>query len=159
MKKYILRIIPNNEEVKELYKNHSYYNEGDSGIDLFCMNDLELKEGESKKIKFDISCEVVEVNENNMYIRNISYWLLPRSSIIKTPLRLANSVGLIDAHYQGNICAFVDNIKKEDYVVKKNTRLFQLATGDLTPFYRVDIVENFLEPEKNRGGGYGSTGL
>ena len=30
---------------------------------------------------------------------------------LRTPLRLANSVGIIDAGYRGNICAVVDNIK------------------------------------------------
>ena len=40
MKKYILRIIPNNEEVAKLYSSHSHYNEGDSGIDLFCIEDI-----------------------------------------------------------------------------------------------------------------------
>ena len=36
---------------------------------------------------------------------------MPRSSISKTPLRLANAVGLIDAGYRGEIMAAVDNIK------------------------------------------------
>ena len=52
------------------------------------------------------------------------YYLYPRSSISKTPLRLCNSVGIIDAGYRGNIMAFVDNID-EDYDL--GTRLFQLC--------------------------------
>lgn len=156
--KYIFRIIPNNEEVAQMYKNHTHYNEGDSGLDLFCVEDVEIKVAETKKIKFDISCEMIEVDENNNYIRNVSYWLLPRSSIIKTPLRLANSLGLIDAHYQNNIMAFVDNVKTFDYSVEKRTRLFQIATGDLTPISKIEVVNKFLNENKNRGGGYGSTG-
>lgn len=159
MNKYILRIIPNNNEVKELYQNHKNYNEGDSGLDLFSIEDVFITHGETKKILFGISCEVIQVDDNDNYIRNVSYWLLPRSSIVKTPLRLSNSLGLIDAHYQGNIMAVVDNIKDVDYKVEKNTRLFQLATADLTPFYKVVIADNFLDVSKNRGGGYGSTGL
>ena len=159
MNKYILRIIPDNDEVKETYKNHTHYNEGDSGVDLFSLNDLVIKVGETSKIKFGISCEVIQVDENDNYIRNVSYWLLPRSSISKTPLRMANSVGLIDAHYQGNIMGVVDNIKTVDYKVDKNTRLFQLVSCDLTPFYKVMVVDNFLDESKKRGGGFGSTGL
>lgn len=155
--KYIFRILPNNEEVLEKYINHSHYNDGDSGIDLFCTENLTIKSGETKKIKFDISCEMIQVDKNNNYVKNVSYWLLPRSSIIKTPLRLSNSLGLIDAHYQNNIMAFVDNVKDEEYFVEKGTRLFQIATGDLTPISKIEVVSSFLN-KKNRGGGYGSTG-
>jgi dUTP pyrophosphatase len=155
--KYILRIIPNNDEIGELYKNHGYYNIGDSGIDIYNTEDVLIKKGETKKIVFGISCEIIEVDKNDNYIRNISYWVLPRSSIVKTPLRLGNSIGLIDAHYQGNICAFTDNIKDYDYIVKKGTRLFQIATPDLTPISEIKVVERFLDSSKNRGGGYGST--
>lgn len=155
---YIFRIIPNNDQVGQLYENHSHYNEGDSGIDLFCTEDVLIKPGETKKIKFDISCEMIEVDQDGTYMKNVSYWLLPRSSIIKTPLRLANSLGLIDAHYQNNIMAFVDNVKNEEYFVKKGTRLFQIATGDLTPISKIEVGTEFLNKDKNRGGGYGSTG-
>lgn len=158
MVKYIFRIIPNNKTVADMYENHSHYNEGDSGIDLFCTEDITISPGDTKKIKFDISCEMVQVDEDGTYIKNVSYWLLPRSSIIKTPLRLANSLGLIDAHYQNNIMAFVDNIKKEQYFVEKGTRLFQITTGDLTPISNIQVVHKFLNQDKNRGGGYGSTG-
>ena len=37
--------------------------------------------------------------------KNIGYYLYPRSSISKTPLILANSVGIIDSGYRGNIKA------------------------------------------------------
>ena len=37
--------------------------------------------------------------------------LLPRSSIVKTPLRLSNSVGVIDRGYRGQVTAVVDNLK------------------------------------------------
>ena len=32
-----------------------------------------------------------------------SYFMYPRSSISKTPLRLINSVGIIDKDYRGNV--------------------------------------------------------
>jgi len=155
MKEYILRVVPNNEDIANLYKNHSHYNEGDSGIDLFCSEDIIIKAGETKKIKFDISCEIVCKNNNDLY--NISYYLLPRSSIVKTPLRMANSIGLIDAYYRDNICAVVDNIKDFDFEVKKGTRLFQLVVPSLKPFNKLEVSNKFLNPNKNRNGGFGST--
>ena len=39
---------------------------------------------------------------------------MPRSSISKTPLRMSNSVGLIDGGYRGEIMASVDNISDDD---------------------------------------------
>jgi dUTP pyrophosphatase len=162
-KEYTLRVIANNSEIENMYKNHSHYNVGDSGIDLFCIENIQIKNGESAKILFGISCELLCVdvkddgNKSEPY--NVSYLLLPRSSIIKTPLRLANSVGLIDAHYQNNICGFVDNIKREGHFdVIKGSRLFQLVTPDLTPFKSLEVVKEFTKPELNRKGGYGSTG-
>ena len=48
--------------------------------------------------------------ENFTTLEPCSFLLLPRSSISKTPLRLSNSVGLIDAGYRGELQAPVDNI-------------------------------------------------
>lgn len=161
-KEYTLRVIGNTQEIENMYKNHTHYNVGDSGIDLFCTENIQIKQGESAKINFGISCELlcVDVKEdgNKSEPYNVSYLLLPRSSIIKTPLRLANSIGLIDAYYQNNISAYVDNIKNTDYNVLKGTRLFQLVTPDLTPFKLLEVVKEFTNPELNRKGGYGSTG-
>ena len=53
-----------------------------------------------------------------------AYYLYPRSSMgSKTPLRLSNSVGIIDAGYRGNIIGVVDNISdRENYNI--NIRVF-----------------------------------
>ena len=74
----------------------------------------------------------------------IAYYLYPRSSISKTPLIMANSVGIIDKDYRGNIMAKVRNIplknkdyEKESYFesyhIEKGTRLFQICSPDLSP--------------------------
>ena len=74
----------------------------------------------------------------------------------KTPLRLANSIGLVDRHYTGEIKMCIDNLSSEDYVIKKYDRLVQLVgpTHELPCFELVDELEDTV-----RGvGGYGSTG-
>ena len=87
-----------NIELQEKYNGHTNtYHLGDSGSDLFCPKDILVKSGETVKTD-EIRCEALEDNRNN-----VSYYLYPRSSIVKTPLRLANSVGIIDAGYRGNI--------------------------------------------------------
>lgn len=96
------------------------------------------------------------------------YYLYPRSSIVKTPFRLSNSVGIIDSGYRGEIMAVVDNIDSANNDMKvcirkymtPMTRMFQICSPTLEPFL-VEIVESeedigFTE----RGnGGFGSTGI
>lgn len=83
------------------------------------------------------------------------YYLYPRSSIVKTPLRLVNSVGIIDMTYRGEIMAVVDNISNEDFVLKPGMSLFQLCAPDLKPL-QVEFTAGL--PSSQRGeGGFGST--
>ena len=83
------------------------------------------------------------------------YLLMARSSISKTPLRLSNSVGLIDAGYRGEIMAAVDNIKDFSFSLEKGQRLFQLVSmnGDAIHFELVDTLSKTSRGE----GGFGST--
>jgi dUTP pyrophosphatase len=148
-----LLIKTDNEYLKSLYTNHQHYNPGDSGLDLFCPEDIIIGPGETMKIDLQIQCEALHDNiENN----NVSYYLYPRSSIIKTPLRLANSIGIIDAGYRGNIIACVDNIKNYEFKVEKGSRLFQICGPTLEP---IEIrVINELSNSQRGSGGFGSTG-
>jgi len=145
-----LLIKTDNITLGEQYVNHSHYHEGDSGLDLFCPTDILVKAGETVKIDLQIQCEALKDNQ-----KNVSYYLYPRSSIVKTPLRLANSVGIIDAGYRGNIMAFVDNIKTEDYIVESGTRLFQICSGDLSPL-TFELVNQLSDTSRGQGG-FGST--
>ena len=90
--------------------------------------------------------------------------LLPRSSLSKTPFRLANSIGLIDMGYRGEVQARVDNLmRSSDYLhITSGTRYFQLCQHSFMPWEDIIICqyENELpEALDNRGsGGFGSTG-
>ena len=101
------------------------------------------------------------------------FYLYPRSSISKTRMRLANSVGIIDAGYRGDLIAAVDTIgvfgstdiwhtwKETLSPIKKYDRYFQVCAPDLSPFL-VHIVptEAGLGTPTARGhGGFGSTGV
>ena len=91
----------------ELHNNNVNSPYPDSGFDLGLPKDLTITKPTSNKIPLDICC--------SMYTsKNIPqpYYLYPRSSIIKTPLRLSNSVGIIDTGYRGTITAVVDNLSK-----------------------------------------------
>ena len=81
---------------------------------------------------------------------------MPWSSISKTPLRMSNSIGLIDGGYRGEIVAMCDNIKTVEYKVEKGQRLFQLVATDSSPIH-YELVEELNETTRGSGG-FGSTG-
>jgi dUTP pyrophosphatase len=147
-----------NQSLKHTYENHSTYHVGDSGFDLFTVEDINIEAGRlSYIIDLQISCEAFR-SKNEKESGNISYYLYPRSSLgSKTSLRLANSVGIIDSGYRGTIKAIVDNIDKENpVIIQAGTRLFQLCSPALSPvtYEMVDGLSNTSRGE----GGFGSTG-
>jgi dUTP pyrophosphatase len=89
--------------------------------------------------------------------RNTGYYMYPRSSISNTPLRLANSVGIIDSGYRGRLMGKFD--ARENFVVNKFDRLLQICAPGLIPIY-VELVNNEEElGNTERGaGGFGSSG-
>ena len=142
-----LKIRPFNVEVKAMYENHGHFHDGDAGLDLFVINEQTISGGESTLIHLEIACETEEGRP---------YLLMPRSSIAKTPLRLSNSIGLIDGGYRGEIMAAVDNIKDEAYTVEPCQRLFQLVAMDGSPIH-FELVEALSNSTRGEGG-FGSTG-
>ena len=117
------------------------------------------------KIKLGIACEPIkmyedeELTEAEFYyykLANCGYYLYPRSSLSKTPLRLANSIGIIDSSYRGEIMAAVDNISDQDFEIKQGERLFQLCSSTLEPINYI-ITDKLSETDRGKGG-FGSTG-
>ena len=131
-----------------MYDNHGHFHQGDAGLDLFIAQEQTIKAGETALIKLQLACEP----ENNQ-----PYLLMPRSSIAKTPLRLCNSIGLIDGGYRGEIMAAVDNIKQEDYTIHSGQRLFQIVAMDGSPL-SFELVDR-LSSTSRGAGGFGSTGF
>lgn len=155
--KLLLRAL--NDEVKTLYhddaletSNVNRETRGDAGLDLYCPGDLTIPPRGTAKIDLKIQCEGLSDNDG----RNVCYYLYPRSSISKTPLRLANSVGIIDAGYRGNIMAVVDNISDEPFDIQKGQRLFQICGRFLEPI-NLALVDTLSDSERGNGG-FGSTG-
>lgn len=95
------------------------------------------------------------------------YYLYPRSSIVKTPFRLANSVGIIDSGYRGEIMAVIDNINSNIHDISaclerympEMSRMFQICSPTLEPFMvRIVETEEELGSTERGSGGFGSTG-
>ena len=136
-----------NKEAVSVYSNHAHFHDGDAGLDLYALEDVNFNPYETKLIKFGIACEPADGK---------AYYLLPRSSISKTPLRMSNSIGLIDGGYRGEIMAACDNIKDYKYVVNKGDRLFQLVSPNSSSI-EFQLV-NSLSDTSRGSGGFGSTG-
>jgi dUTP pyrophosphatase len=167
MKLRIRIITPNPIEyiqLREYYSSKRANHSTDSGLDLICPRFVEVPEGETTKIPLGISCEVVDAE------RPHGYYLYPRSSIYKTPMRLANSVGIIDYGYRGEITAVVDYYKNQYeqwnreerqgeqpyFMVLPGSRFFQICSPDLSPV-EIELVEDELSETTRGNGGFGST--
>lgn len=142
-----LKIKPLHVSAREVYSNHGHFHEGDAGLDLYVLEDITIEPGETKAIKLGISCEPEDGR---------AYFLMPRSSISKTPLRMANSIGLIDGGYRGELMAMCDNIKQEAYTAEKGQRLFQVVACDCSPIF-YEMVDELSDTTRGSGG-FGSTG-
>ena len=105
--KRLLTVKCTNDEVKRMYQGHPRSYHGDSGIGLFVTKDTRIGPGETVKVGLGVPCAAWVDG------KNVSWMITPRSCMAKAPLRLANSVGLIDAGYRGEICVMLDNIRSE----------------------------------------------
>jgi dUTP pyrophosphatase len=150
----VLRLCVDSELV-EYYQNKSKeHNESlsgthpNSGFDLAAPLSLHADAGSLVKVDFKIQGAMYEDGP-------IGYYLYARSSVVKTGFRLANSVGIIDSGYRGNLMAFFDVIKNDRVDVYQ--RLVQICAPDLKPF-KVEIVDSLDQTERGDGG-FGSTGV
>jgi len=167
----VLYLVPDDPATKEMYmKQAEAYmakprGERDAGFDLFSvaatvpgMNPTAAGGSSSggAAVKVGQTCRAAIYDP--MLGRFRAYWMLPRSSISKTPLRLANSVGLIDAGYRGPLLAMIYSTGN-DFAVAFGDRYFQIAGPELQPFERIEIVDEIPGGATIRGeGGFGSTG-
>lgn len=150
----------------------------DSGFDLFAPYDYSehafgYTDNRISTITFraplGVKCAMVMVDSSAECVAQaipVGYYLYPRSSIVKTPFRMANSVGIIDSGYRGEVMAVIDNIDYAHNDLKvclqrytpPMSRLFQICSPTLEPFM-VRIIEHEEELGiTERGcGGFGST--
>jgi len=159
---YSLQILVTDSHMKQLYKDaiesfntkrtNSYK---DSGFDLFIpvsFQNSDVKRDSPFVINHGVSCSLYKDGKPS------GYYMYPRSSISKTPFRLANSVGIIDSGYRGDLMAKVDSVYQTDYKVNVGDRLFQLCTPTLEPFDSIEMVDFTTETERGSGG-FGSSGV
>ena len=128
----------------------AYATEHSAGIDLYCKSDKDIiiKAKETVKINTGIFVEIPEGYFGAVY---------PRSSTgVKKHLMLANTVGVIDSDYRGELMIFFYNYGEEEQVIENGDRLAQLV---IQPYLSCDIetVDELSDSERGDGG-FGSTG-
>jgi dUTPase len=144
-------------------------NNDNAGVDLYCVKtqsvinardavllDLGVKARMTKTWK---SCQYgnpVDVSEQ------CHFWLAPRSSIWKSNVRQANSLGVIDRSYRGVLMGAVLLNSVTELPLSKieaGTRLFQVLAPDMGYIKKVVLKPLSELDETARGdGGFGSTG-
>lgn len=101
--------------------------------------------------------------------RQIRYWLgfslevpegfaaliLPRSSICRTSMRMANGVGLIDRDFRGEVSAVFDVIGDGNLLYGVGERIAQMLIVP-APIVQLEQVDELSETGRGNGG-YGST--
>lgn len=120
----------------------------------------------------DLSCKLAEekldIQPNTVVMVNtgISVWIddnetvglvFPRSSMGKRGLMLANTVGVIDSDYQGEIMLLLKNISNEVVTIQNGERVAQLGFFSIKQ-PEFEIVAEFSEKTVRNTGGFGSTG-
>lgn len=154
-------------------KMPTYANEGDSGMDIYAIDDYTIKPGEEIKVPTGLKCAIPYGYE--LQVR-------PKSGrAYKTRLRIANTPGTIDAGYRDEICVLIENIDPpvkdvtyyfddnkhpvltsilhgSTYTINKGEKFAQLVLMEV-PKARPYAVEKVSAFAGNRGGGFGSSGL
>ena len=122
-----------------------YATKGSAGFDLICPVKTRVFPGELVKIDMRLKFEIPK----GYYLE-----IVPRSSLAKTGLVLANSVGIIDSDYRQSLFAVLRNLSKTKVIIKGGDRILQAI---LKPVEQVTL-KKVNEIEDTTRGGYGSTG-
>jgi dUTP pyrophosphatase len=86
------------------------------------------------------------------------FQIYSRSSISKTPLLLANNVGIIDSSYRGNLITAIRNLDTKPFVVEQYQSVCQVCHPSLSPILVVLVDREEILMDTSRGtGGFGST--
>lgn len=85
-------------------------------------------------------------------------FIMPRSGLGTSGIVLANTIGLIDSDYQGELLVALKNTGTEPFTIEPGMRIAQLVLirGVTHPTFKV--VDEFDNATSRNIGGFGSTG-
>lgn len=124
---------------------------GAAGMDLYAdvPGTIAIYPHETKKINTGIAVELRQKQVGLVY---------PRSGLAtKNGLRLANSVGVIDSDYRGEIIVALYNDSQKVQYIEYGDRIAQLVVMQFEPEEAQEVGE--LSSTERGAGGFGSTGV
>jgi dUTP pyrophosphatase len=123
---------------------------GDSGCDLFSIEDVTLKPGDIKLVGTGIAVQLPE--------KAMEAQIRPRSGLAKDyGITVLNSPGTVDSIYTGEVKVILINLGKQTVTIKKGDRFAQMV---FTFVYRGHFIEVDDLDNTDRGiGGFGHTGI
>ena len=140
---YMLRIFVSDASLLDLYRNHvAAHNRAisndpfpNAGFDLFVPEAATIDPGNTVLLGHKVHAEMVRFVPGGIRVPS-AFWLCPRSSVSRTPLALANSQGVIDAGYRGELIAAFRHVfyRKPSCFLNRENRLVQICSPDLRPF-------------------------
>jgi dUTP pyrophosphatase len=123
-----------------------------AGFDLVALEDTCFELWETKLVRTGIAVDVGFGYQ--LEIRNRS------GMALKTPMRVTNSPGTVDADYRGEVFVMMTMVPTKmqytSYIIKKGDRI---AQGVVMTAFLADIeVVDYLDETERGAGGFGSTG-
>jgi dUTP pyrophosphatase len=141
MNKLLWKKLTNNAQLPK------YATEGSASVDLVSLIKHTIQPYETFKVHTGLACAIPE---NHVGI------IAPRSSLGVKGLILANTIGVIDSDYRGEIIVALYNRSENEYYLEEGNRIAQMFIIPCPQM--INELVNEL-PETVRGeGGFGSTG-
>lgn len=128
----------------------SYAYPGDAGLDLRANEDLTLAPHERALVSTGLAVAIPE---------GYAGFVQPRSGMaLRHGLSMANTPGLIDSHYRGELKVVAVNLDNEEPIrIERGERIAQLVIQKVPV---VELIEVDELDETDRGsGGFGSSGV
>ncbi|MFA4855760.1 MAG: dUTP diphosphatase [archaeon] len=126
-----------------------YAHEGDSGMDLYSIEDLTLAPGERRLVKTGLQIALP---------RGFEAQVRPKSGLAANfGVTILNTPGTIDSGYRGEIMAIMVNLGSQPYRVEKGKKIAQMVIAKVEEA-KVEEVDS-LDETARKGNGFGSTGL
>ena len=127
----------------------SYAYAGDAGLDLRSSEDVVLRPFERRLISTGLAIAIPD---------GYAGFVQPRSGLaLKRGLSMANTPGLVDAHYRGELKACAINLDPaEDIVISRGERIAQLVIQRVPTVSLKELDE--LDQTDRGAAGFGSSG-
>lgn len=128
----------------------SYAYAGDAGLDLRANEDVTLAPLERRLVGTGLSIAIPE---------GYAGFMQPRSGMaLKRGLSMANTPGLIDAHYRGELKVLAVNLDASEPIhIERGERIAQLVIQRVPVVTLVEVDE--LDETDRGAGGFGSSGV